>query len=91
MLSAYFTASSLGNATASTPAFNAKASVSLRIVPLGLMHPKINGVSGNISRATEATLAMSSGFGGGVFAMAVPWMGMNPIITKAEGLTLLII
>ena len=72
LLFAYIIASSLGKATASAPAFKAKTSVSLRLLPLGRMQPKIRGVSGNIIRANIVILAMSTGFGGVVLAMAVP-------------------
>ncbi len=70
--SAYLTASSLGNAIASTPTFSARISVSVRCLPFGRMQPKTKGVSGNIKRAVAVTLAMSAGVGGFTSAMAVP-------------------
>ena len=83
--------SSLGKAIPSTPAFRAKTSVTPREGPLGLMQPNSKGVSGNIKRANAMTLAISVEIGAGVFAMAVPRMGMKAIMTMAEGLTWLII
>ena len=67
----YSTASSLGNAIASTPAFNANMSVSARSLPFGRMQPSTKGVFGNNLRAVAMTFAMSRGFGGASFAMAV--------------------
>lgn len=84
--SAYFIASSLGNAIPLTPASKAKMSVWARRLPLGRMHPRTKGISGNIFRAVAATLAISMGSGGLMSAMAVPRMGMKAMMTKAEGL-----
>lgn len=75
---------------ASTPAFSTSTSVWARCLPFGRIQPRTTGVWGNIVRAVAVTLAISIGVGGVVFAMVVPWMGMNEIIATADGLCLAI-
>ncbi len=72
---------------ASTPALMANMSARDLCLPLGLMHPNERGVRGNINRAIPVTLAISIGSGGFTLAIAVPRIGINAMITRADGLT----
>ena len=69
-----------------TPASTAYVSVFARCWPLGRIHPRTRGILGINDLEAMKTLAMSSGFGGATFSMAVPLMGKKEMMMTAAGL-----
>ena len=79
-----------GSSIRVAPAWSAACSICCRCCCLGLMHPSAMSVCGNCFLACVMMVVMSLGWGMGVFWSGVPLVGLNMIMTRVDGVQVLL-